>query len=140
MVRKLKKADIEVVQKLYNEEFGGSNNEIEKLFYDNNYEIFVVTSLKQVVGFVILLMVDDLAEIIDIAVQKNFRGKGFASILMEKVVMHAKNENKIGVHLEVRENNTSAIALYDKFKFEKIFVRKKYYNGTEDGIVMQLKF
>lgn len=140
MVKKLEKAEIRDVQKLCNEEFGGLEDEIERLYSDSNYQVLVAKVDDEVVGFVILLMVDELAEIIDIAVKSNFRGRGYASKMMEEVILFAKSKAKKGLHLEVRESNLSAIKLYTKFNFEKIFIRKKYYEGTEDAIIMQLRF
>jgi len=140
VVKKLVKSQKRDVQTLYKEEFGGQGDEIEKLYNDSNYQIFVEVEDKKVVGFVILLMVDELVEIIDIAVKSDSRGKGYGSKMMEEVILFSKSKAKKGVHLEVRESNLSAISLYTKFKFEKIFVRKKYYEGTEDAIIMQLRF
>ena len=43
------------------------------------------------------------------------------------------------ITLEVNENNLSAIRLYDKFSFDKLGIRKKYYNGESDAIIMSKK-
>ena len=36
------------------------------------------------------------------------------------------------------ENNTSAIALYKKYDFKQVGLRKKYYNNTDNAILMSL--
>ena len=41
------------------------------------------------------------------------------------------------INLEVRESNISAIKLYKKFGFEVCGLRKKYYNNTENAILMK---
>ena len=41
------------------------------------------------------------------------------------------------VTLEVRESNSSAIALYEKFLFESIGMRKNYYqDNNENAVIM----
>lgn len=40
------------------------------------------------------------------------------------------------ITLEVKEDNITAIHLYEKFGFSKVAVRKGYYNGV-DGILME---
>ena len=45
-----------------------------------------------------------------------------------------KNVNEL--FLEVRVSNTPARSLYKKMGFEEVGVRKKYYEDTEDAIVM----
>ena len=41
------------------------------------------------------------------------------------------------INLEVRVGNISARELYKKSGYEEIAVRKGYYDGKEDGIVMK---
>ena len=43
------------------------------------------------------------------------------------------------ITLEVNENNQYAIKLYKKFNFKEIGQRKKYYNGKDTAIIMELK-
>ena len=40
------------------------------------------------------------------------------------------------IFLEVRRNNHSAKALYEKLGFTYISVREKYYGGVEDALIM----
>ena len=42
--------------------------------------------------------------------------------------------------LEVNENNIPAIKLYEKFNFQKVGLRKKYYNNIDNAILMTLYF
>ena len=45
------------------------------------------------------------------------------------------------IFLEVRESNTPAIALYESLGFEKIGVRKGYYDKPkEDAVIYRLPF
>lgn len=63
----------------------------------------------------------------------------FGSLLLDNLISYSKSLNLNTVTLEVNEHNLPAIKLYDKFGFSKIGVRKKYYGGKEDGILMSKK-
>jgi ribosomal protein S18 acetylase RimI-like enzyme len=60
----------------------------------------------------------------------------FGSFLLENLISFAKKLNIKVITLEVNECNLSAIKLYNKFNFNKVGVRKKYYDGKNDAIIM----
>lgn len=80
------------------------------------------------------------AELLRIAVLKEYRGRGVSKRLMEYMltaVGEACKDKK--VFLEVRKNNNIARELYNKYGFEEIGIRKAYYsNPTDDAILMSL--
>lgn len=76
------------------------------------------------------------AEIQDILVDKNFRRKGYAQLLINWLIKETKN-NKI--FLEVRRGNINAINLYKKCNFKAVNIRKKYYSDGEDACIMCLE-
>ena len=55
-------------------------------------------------------------------------GEGKDVVLKLKVQTQANKDIVLG-RAEVNENNLSAIHLYDKFSFDKLGIRKKYYDG-----------
>lgn len=55
----------------------------------------------------------------DIAVLKEFRGKGVGRKLLEKVIETAKERGYCKVTLEVREDNTNAMKLYTNLGFKE---------------------
>ena len=57
--------------------------------------------------------------------------------MLENLINYSISKNLKFVNLEVNENNLSAIRLYDKFAFDHIGIRKKYYNGVSDAIIMR---
>jgi len=77
----------------------------------------------------------DDVDIMNIVVREDKRGIGIASNLLSYIIR--KNENK-KINLEVNEHNISAIKLYQKFGFKVEGMRKKYYNKTEDAVLMSL--
>lgn len=63
----------------------------------------------------------------------------FGSKLLEKLIKYAKKTSSL-ITLEVNENNTIAIHLYEKYGFEKVGHRKKYYNNKDDAYIMTKYF
>lgn len=111
----------------------------EELECKNSYVIVAKNSENNIVGFAGLKVILDEADIMNIVVKKTFRHNGIGSILLENLISYSKNLNLKNITLEVNENNLSAIHLYDKFSFDKLGIRKKYYNGESDAIIMSKK-
>jgi ribosomal-protein-alanine N-acetyltransferase len=75
----------------------------------------------------------------NIGVSKKYQKLGLGSFLLDKLIGKALELECFTIYLEVRISNLPAIKLYEKFKFEKIGIRKKYYqNPEEDGVLMKL--
>ncbi len=91
------------------------------------------------VGYSILdRRVSGEAELHNIAVTPDYRGKGLSKLLMEKMISNCTLYGVSVIFLEVRANNAPAIGLYKKYGFTEIGIRKGYYkNPTEDAIIMQ---
>ena len=85
-----------------------------------------------------IILPDDI-EITNIVTKKSERKKGIGKLLLDKIIEISKEEKKELLSLEVNEKNLIAINLYSKFGFEKVGIRKKYYNGIEDAIIMTKK-
>jgi len=76
---------------------------------------------------------------IAISVMKQHWNKGIGSAVMEELIRFANNhENIKNVHLGVKAGNYKAIALYEKFGFVKVGVRKDYFNvnGIYDDLIL----
>ena len=78
------------------------------------------------------------AEILLVCVSDNFRRRGIAERLLKETIAHLRSINKEKVFLEVASGNAAAQALYFKLGFEKIAVRERYYQDTEDAFVLAL--
>lgn len=116
----------------------------EKAFADemeNEIAIYYVAKDNgKVIGYAGMWHVADEGDITNIAVDPACRRKGTASALLQKLIDHANNECYELLTLEVRKSNISAKSLYEKFGFEPIGERKKYYKDTgEDAIIMTLR-
>ena len=108
----------------------------DELESENSYVIVAKNSENIIVGFAGLKVILDEANIMNIVVKKDFRHHGIGSILLENLINYSKSINLKTITLEVNENNLSAIRLYDKFSFDRLGIRKKYYNGESDAIIM----
>lgn len=81
------------------------------------------------------ILVDHL-DISIVITSKDFVNKGVASSLLTNLINYCKRLNIENIFLEVRESNSIAINLYEKFKFTKISTRKNYYaDNNEDALV-----
>ena len=77
------------------------------------------------------------AHITSLAVHPDYRRKQLAQILIIKAIEDCYKDMIKYVTLEVRESNTEAISLYEKFLFETIGMRKNYYQDNgENALIM----
>ena len=88
----------------------------------------------KIIGYLYYSDIYDRAEINQIEVNSINRNCGIGTKLMKKLTETVEKS----ITLEVRIDNLSAIHLYEKFKFNKIGIRKGYYNGV-DAILMERK-
>ena len=108
----------------------------DELECKNSYVIIAKNNENTIIGFACLKVILDEADIMNIVVRKTFRHNGIGSVLLDNLISYSKNSNLKSITLEVNENNLSAIHLYNKFSFDKLGIRKKYYNGENDAIIM----
>jgi len=103
-----------------------------------NFKIkFIYQICDDIVGFILVEDTIDVINIVDVFVKANYRRKGIASKLFDFIFDYFKDRD-IKYMLEVRDDNVSAIKLYEKCGFKSINIRKKYYGDT-DAIIMEVK-
>ena len=141
-VRKMSLDDLEKINSIGLENFDDFWNinvlrsELSKS--DNNSTYFVALEDKHILGFAGTLKILSEVNIMNIAVRKDLRRCGIGSALLEFLINFAISQKDGSITLEVNENNTSAIALYKKYNFKQVGLRKKYYNNTDNAILMSL--
>ncbi|EHK88455.1 ribosomal protein S18-alanine N-acetyltransferase [Saccharomonospora azurea] len=64
-----------------------------------------------------------------IAVHPDHQGKGIGTALLRALLVRA-DELSAAVVLEVRTDNDTAIALYERYGFERVGLRKRYYQPS----------
>ena len=113
---------------IFKEELANNNSSYLVLRYDN-----------KIVCYGGIKIVIDEADVMDIVTKKDMRGNGFARILLNDLINLARKKKCTKVNLEVNSNNTNALHLYETIRFKQVGLRKKYYNNTDDAILMTLE-
>jgi ribosomal-protein-alanine N-acetyltransferase len=80
----------------------------------------------------------DVADLDRIAVLPASRGRGLARDLLTDLVDRARDLGADRLLLEVADDNRAAIGLYEAHGFDTVSVRRGYYAGGVDALVMQL--
>jgi ribosomal-protein-alanine N-acetyltransferase len=108
---------------------------IRRLFSRNEPEEPVTNDY--LVGYVGLWFMVDEAHIVAIAVREAYRRRGLGELLLADAMDLALANRQECVTLEVRRTNDAAQSLYEKYRFLKVGVRKRYYSdNNEDAIIM----
>ncbi len=97
---------------------------------------FVAVKDDEVIGYCGYWWTFGEAQITNIAVSPEYRQKGIASALMDEMINHCREMDVLSITLEVRVSNNAAISMYEKYGFERVGLRPKYYNNKEDALLM----
>ena len=97
----------------------------------------VAAEADRIIGFLAFEQLLDEGSIVEVAVHPDCRRKGIARSLITDAIQNADGLDT--VFLEVRESNTPAVGLYESLGFERIGVRKGYYQKPkEDAVLMKM--
>ena len=126
--------------------------EIESMSFDQSYGIQIFQQLYEmkigflvaeedgyVVGYIMFwLKYENQGHIISLAVDKNYRRKGYGTQLLARAIgiLFLISDT---VYLEVRASNTGAIEFYKRFHFKQDRIVPGYYESGEDAVVLYLK-
>lgn len=91
------------------------------------------------IGYIGMWMTVDCGEITNVAVHPDYRRKGIASALIENLMKICIVNNLDFINLEVRESNSNAISLYEKYGFKEVGLRKNYYKNPIENAVLMTK-
>ena len=116
---------IDEIQKMYDHEIL-SISSIEEDFKSNTYYYISAFLEDKLVGFAGMSILVDHADILGIAVDKDYARQNIASKMLSHIIEVCKRMDLDNIFLEVRASNNAAISLYEKFGFKKISVRKNY--------------
>jgi len=90
-------------------------------------------------GYLIAWRVADELHLTNLAVAEEFRRHRLAWRLLDDLAAEAGRAGCRVITLEVRRSNVGAIALYERYGFRRIGVRRRYYEvGNEDALVLAL--
>ncbi len=109
---------------------------------DNRLSCWLVAEEQgRVVGYVGSQSVLDMADMMNIAVDPEYRRQGIAEQLILALTQNLMVKGIVALLLEVRVSNASAIALYEKLGFAQVGRRPRYYhNPREDALILRKEF
>ena len=99
--------------------------------------LLVAESEGELIGFGVVGIAGDEAEIESLAVSSAARRQGIGRSLCEALMRWARMRGATRALLEVRVSNHTARALYESLGFQEAAVRRDYYREPdEDGLMM----
>ena len=92
---------------------------------------------EHLVGYLIISRYVDAWHVMNVAVAPEYRRRGVASALLNRLFEVTAGDARRGYTLEVRVSNKGAIRLYERLGFESRGIRRGYYtDNREDALVM----
>jgi ribosomal-protein-alanine N-acetyltransferase len=94
---------------------------------------------EQLLGYSLVAIAAGEAHLLNLCIDPAWQRHGYAGRFLRTILRIATELDAQIVYLEVRPSNHAALALYRKFGFERVGLRKKYYRalqGREDAVVL----
>lgn len=142
LIRPVQELDLPIINAIENEVHidPWSQGIINDCYYIG-YDFYVVEEKNTMAGFAIGMLAVDEYHLLNIAVTPVCQRQGYGEKLLMYFLSLAKQQGATRFLLEVRQSNSIAIALYKKYEFQQIGIRKNYYhskNTKEDALIFQL--
>jgi ribosomal-protein-alanine N-acetyltransferase len=105
------------------------------------YECRTWRAGKKLVGYFVLMVAAGEAHLLNLSIEPASQRSGHGSALLREAAALAQKLGAQNVFLEVRPSNHAAQALYRRFGFRNVAVRRDYYpahSGREDALVLTL--
>lgn len=110
---------------------GWGEGEFEVMLRERNTLVHRLKLGRKVIGFAVSRMGADEAEILSIAVDAAYRGRGLSNNLLLTHLGHLAGRGIRTIFLEVEENNAPARRLYEKAGFGVVGRRERYYKQPD---------
>jgi ribosomal-protein-alanine N-acetyltransferase len=105
------------------------------------YQCCVLRSGAELIGYFVLMVAAGEAHLLNLSIAALRQRAGYGSRMLREAAEHARSLGARSLFLEVRPSNRGAQALYTRFGFRKVAVRRAYYpapQGREDALVLTL--
>jgi ribosomal-protein-alanine N-acetyltransferase len=112
------------------------SNDLEN---NSNAYYYVAIANNTVIGYIGMWLAVDDAQITNVAVSAKHRRKGVANALIRSLCDDARLMGAVMISLEVSDVNLPAISLYENEGFEKVGLRKNYYEKIGQDAIIMLK-
>jgi len=106
---------------------GWGEAEFETMLRERNTLVHRLQLGRKTIGFAVTRMGADEAEILSIAVDAAYRGRGWSRTLLLTHLGHLAGRGVRTIFLEVEENNQPARRLYERTGFSVVGRRESYY-------------
>jgi len=113
---------------------------IDELNFPYAFPLSAFDACGLLLGYICPMLLLDEGHILNVAVNPDVRGTGVGRMLVQKVLDECSSAGASFVSLEVRESNFAAIHLYHKMGFMEMGRRKRYYENSEDALMMEYLF
>lgn len=101
---------------------------------------FGIFEQSNIIAYIGCWLKDENVEITNVGVLPIYQGQGKGQQLLQQCIDHMIKLGAKVFTLEVRQSNRRAIALYEKFNFKTVALRKNYYTDTnEDAYLMMME-
>ena len=88
-------------------------------------------------GYLIISRYVDAWHVMNVAVSPEYRRRGIATMMLDRLFELTAGDGRRGYTLEVRVSNTDAIRLYERVGFKARGIRRGYYtDNREDALIM----
>jgi [ribosomal protein S18]-alanine N-acetyltransferase len=109
---------------------GWGEGEFETMLRERNTLVHRLRLGRKTVGFAVSRIGADEAEILSIAVEVAYRGRGWSRNLLLTHLGHLAGQGVRRIFLEVEENNHPARKLYERTGFSTVGRRESYYRQS----------
>lgn len=100
-------------------------------------EVWVLRVENQIIALIVWQQVCDEMELHLIDTHPDYRRRGLAVRLMDKMFERAAQNGVQRIFLEVRQDNLAAQTLYRRYGFADLAVRQHYYGHGEHAVMME---
>ncbi|MBQ9274468.1 MAG: ribosomal protein S18-alanine N-acetyltransferase [Succinivibrio sp.] len=111
--------------------------------FDEAYKVIVLFRHELSCGFAVIYNTKVTTDLLSLSVDPEYQGLGLGSFLLECALREALRGEALECFLEVRVSNLKAHALYERFGFLQVGLRKGYYTPlagrpAEDAYTLRL--
>ena len=107
--------------------------------------VLLTGARREPIGYFVAMDGVDELHLLNLTVHPDHQGRGHARFLLDELVRLARHKRACEIWLEVRDSNQRAKALYLRYGFSAVGLRRGYYPlppgvaGREDAAVMSFK-
>ena len=140
-IRTMQKQDVDAVTSLEENSFSmpWKRQDFEDILTNPDRIYLVAEAEDKIVGRCMLTIIAGEGDISNVAVDEKYRGKHIATMLLKELLRYGEEQGIGDFTLEVREQNHTAIRLYEHAGFASEGIRPNFYEKPKDNAVIMWK-